>query len=648
MTWEVTDPNSNTYYVGTTSEASQDNWTAVFNKDNDGAGTHGEYSFVANVYDSGDSIIETTGSRTFTLDGKPPEVTITEDSDYVGDDPTIEVEVSDDYTDVVEANVSVDNDVTVDDEPNDIDCDAGETCTLDYDLDTSDIDEGDDFEFEIDVADDVGNTGSDSNTFTLDTTYEGDVSPSMDWSTDVEDQIIQMDDDVDLDLSYGDGDEDPAEVICYDGDTDDDDNEFDSDDVDDDNEARCTFDEDEFADGQEVELNIQVCDEAGNCETHEDGDYTIDTEDPELEEISMAAGAVNSDFSVDYRASDTSGISELEYFFESTVEAGDGNQVDVDSDSEDVESSFTVDPSDLDSGDGKMVYVRVKDSAGRWSNIEQLEFNYYPGEKPEIGLSAPSELDMTATQETVVRITVENTGMIPADEIEVTFADLFEGAKTVEGLEPGNEETVLRSFTPEESDIGTASIEVSATGFDVSKTISARIVASSSQQESISSSLETYKSRLEELKTNTSSLKPNLNDNLESELDSNVSVFEDKVNSAETAIEEGRYYEAEQILSGIDSDYSSARQSYEDVKERHAANQQNQMIMMVLGILLVAGVGVGGFAYHEGYFEQYDLDHNLDLEVVTSKLGDLGASSSDGRKVKGEDEEDEFEWGGFN
>lgn len=591
----------------------------------------GDYELRARTQNS-DGSQEDTASRSIIIDNSVPSPDSVEPEGPTSEDnPEVSMSVTDDLSGVNYSYLNV-----TDSDDNDVDSVKG------TELDLSDLND-EQYTVDYSITDNAGNWRNSSWTFTVDTSYEGDTEPDLDWDATVNDDYVLMDDDVELTLTYDDQDENPATARCFDGDTDDSDNEIDEDEVND-LEAVCDFDEHDFADGQDIDLTIQSCDEAGNCETYDAGSYTFDKNDPELESVSPESDAVNSDFEVDFEATDSSGLQEAEYFFEATVESGEGNAADIDSISDDVSSSLTVDTSDMESGEDRTVYFRVQDSAGRWSNIEQIEVDYFPEASADLALTAPDSVEASATNESTIEYTVDNNGRVPAEDIEVSFSGLTSDSATISEILPESSITSTWSFTPEKSDIGEKQINISLEGYGVSKTVDVRVKASSSQQESISSKLSTYQEKLDGLKSNTSSLNSKLGKKLSERLQSNVSGFESSIEEADQAISSGEYYRAQEILSDIDTEYSGARNSYQEVRDQYQSNQRRNMMLAGVGAVLLILLGGGAFAYREGMLDEYDLDS--DLGAVAGKIENLDIDF--GSSEDEEESDDEFAWDGFN
>lgn len=587
-----------------------------------------------------------------TIDGEGPSISFPENL-YVSDDPEITVEFSDEHTGVAsytddEGNDYVDNNAEVSNVNGFSSCSAGNTCTVDYEIDTSDVDDGASFQLDLDAEDQVGNPGSNSETFTFDNSYDGD-SPSFSVEGADGDNNVLMDDDNDdkevtVTLDELDSGEDTEiNVNCYDG-NDDQFDQVDSRFVDGDGEEFiCDLPADEYA-GTTTDLYVEACDEAGNCESSDTRTYSFDTGNPFVGsfETSESYTVFNGDFNVSYDAGDdASGVEEMEYFFEDTTSPGEGNTVDIDSDGQ-----FTVDTSTLSRGQ-HTVYFRVRDGVDRWSDIASFGFEFYPNERPEVGIDVPSGFNITAGQSGSLQATVENTGRLFVESVEVSTsgADFVSGGQNLTNLASGDSVPVNLELDPDTSDIGEHKLVVETDQPSASTQVNLLVEANPDQQENVESMLSNYSSRLEDLESNISGLRGSgLSEDLNRSLQSNTSDFVQSVKDAESFVERGEYYRALTELEGVSEKYEEAKNSYQKVKEQHKLNRRNQLLKMAGAAVVLLVVVAGVYVARE---EEFDLDFDLEQYQVP-ELGGIGEtvnSKIDDLKDFIEKEEEEVEEG---
>lgn len=486
------------------------------------------------------------------------------------------------------------------------------------------------------VEDEVGNKLSSNWDFTVDTSYDV-ADPSYDWKSTENNEVVKMDDDVTVVLNFDEDDEEPEQVGCYDGDADISDNEFmEADDIDDSDgqyKFACDFEEDDYA-GETVDFQIKAEDRAGNSKTYEVGEFSFDTDDPTVSDLSTAVATVQGDFSVGFESSDDTGVEELEYFVddESTL-FGEGTSAEAD------QNSFTVSVEDLDPGEHTL-YVRARDAVDRWSDTKELDFSYLPNADPEVTMDTPSEVEVTAGETQEVDVTVNNTGKIIIRETNLTVSGLTSYSETLTNMMPGDTEEVSFDISPGEADIGEKSVTVSISDPSVSEDIPVRVKANSNQINQIETSLTDYESKLSDLESKVTELQSKgLNEDLSGRLDSNFSEFKSKVEKARSQADAGNYYKAQSTLEGIDSTYSSAESSYENVEKIKKRNNRNFMIFTSLGVLLLLGIGGGGFYVYRTGTEFGEVESKLGLDNLKEKLASITES---------EPEAEEFEWDGFS
>lgn len=614
---------------------------------NPGDDNSGDYTLKAET----DS--DSTDTLDLMVDGENPEVNVPDD-EYVRNDPEITVEFSDEHTGVssFEDNEGDTFDNVEVDSVNGFDsCSAGNTCTVDYEIDTSDLSSGDQFTLDLDAEDNVGNTGSGSGTFIFDNNYEGD-TPSFSIEGEDGDNNVFMDsesDEKDITVTLDeleDGEQTEIQVSCYNGD-DERIDRTDYEDVDEDGfEFTCRLEGDDYA-GTTRDIYVEACDEAGNCEESDTETYSFDSGSPFVGSISSkeSYSVFNGDFNVSYDVGDdASGVQEIEYFFESSTTSGEGNTVEQDGD-----GMFEVDTSTLSSGQHTL-YFRVRDGVDRWSDINSVEFEFYPNARPRVRVSAPSTYNITAGQSGSLQVTVENTGelFVKNANISASGSTFVNGYQELKSLAPGDSTPVNFDVSPEPSDIGEHTISVQSESPSASKNLELVVRANSEQQESAESKLSTYDTKLKDLNENVSSLTDSgLSQDLNSTLYSNISDFRTSVKEAENFADEGMYYRALSELENIESEYQKAESSFSDVKNQHELNERNQMLKIAGALVFVLALG-GGAYFARGNELEIDLDdYQLpDYEGITEKIGEKLESFRE--TVEEEEEEVEQKFQGFS
>lgn len=624
ITFQIDGPNSQT--TTKTGQLGNNFVTLDFSA---GTGNYGSYDLTVNTSKDNSASVNNV-----VLDGDEPTLDSKSPAEYTTtQDPTVEVTVSDPTTSVNQTILNVSES-----DGDEVDGTFGTSLSL------SDLSEAD-YDVEYSILDDVGNWNNGSWTFTVDTSYDGDTSPSLSWSESPSDGIIQMDDDIDLTAEFNDDDEEPAELTCYDGDTDESDNEIDSDSGADQNdgnyELSCEIDEDDYEDST-VDLNLKFCDEAGNCETSEEGEYTFDASPPSLMDLSMEVSKVNGGFPVTFSVSDASGVTELNYFFDNEgVDTGNGEETNITESTEEAD----IDVSGLEAGEHTL-YVEVKDNAGRWSDAEAVDFEYLPNAEPTVSISPPDSFSVTAGESNSFDVTVENTGELLISTLEVEFSsDVSSDTSSATDLAPGDSDSLTFSVSTKEEDMGSYSGTVSAGNFS-SASFNMEIKANEEQRSSLEEKLSNYKSKLESLKSNFTGLKEDgLSEERRQKLQSRIDTFEQKVESAESAKSNDKYYEVSSSLQNVESDYQTASQTYSEVEEQHQIAERNKIIMIFFGLIVLAGGGIGAYIYQSE-------EHELNLDKLVDSDFDLSSLEGVKSRIKtafsnAESEAEEFEWDGF-
>lgn len=575
----------------------------------------GEYEFRANYSGTTEDI---TG---ITLDGEKPDVSSLTPSDdgYTneGDDLDVSFSSSDSHTSVAHENITI---FSQDESDTDNDLTG---------LSLSD----DSYDVNYYVRDDVGNWNNGSWSFTVDTSYDGDSSPSF-----PQDNIQELGSDEQLDLEVELDEEDEGTditVTCYDSEDDEIDSVTKA--VDSDNTVfNCEVDGDDYSDTSQ-NVWVEMCDEAGNCvDTEgEEENFIFDGSGPMLSDPGIPGNVVNSDFDVEFSAYDISGIQSLEYFYDdSSVLEGEGNSIDISNDTGEFEASV----SNLNSGP-HTVYFRVQDSVGKWSGTKSLGFDYRPNAEPEVGFDFP-DVNVTAGDSKSFDVDVENTGNIFIEQLNVTASagDFYSQTTAVEELAPNESRTVAFTVKPQEENIGAYDLKVSTSTPETSASSRLRVKTTEEQRGELDQKFEKFSQRLEALEANISQLESSgLSEDRKQRLESNISEFRERVENAEDAVNTGDYFKAASELEDIKEEYSQASDALEDIRQEHRDAKRSFYLKIGAGILvllLLLGAGVGVFVYRSE-------DHQIPLELdgFRDKLESIRSSEEDG--------DDEFEWDGF-
>jgi len=495
--------------------------------------------------------------------------------------------------------------------------------------------------------DSVGNVASGSWSFKVDTSYDGDESPSVDIEGE-DNGVVDYNEDTDIDVDFESADStSDTTATCVVGGDNIDSNTFSSASSGN-NELTCTLDDsdDDYYDTTAT-VEVEIEDEADNSKTYEYGDVVFDAEAPTVSELESSTGldTFNDDFDVEYSAfDDASSVDGAEYYFDDSTNTGDGTSV---SDGE-----FTADLSDLESG-SHTLYVRAQDEASRWSNPEAFNFEYYPDRDPEVSLSVSTSVNVTAGESTEFDVKLENTGDFYIESVNLNIeSDLISENETVSGLEPGD--SITKSFQAEtsEEDIGEYSVDVSTEGPESSDGFDLRVRANEDQKQDIESTLSEYEDKLESLQANISELEGSISEEQSTKLSSNMSDFKSNIEEAREAVEADRYYKANSDLNNIDSDFSKAKNTYENVRDEYQSNRRLKMILGGFAFLIFGGLGAIFVLNREDII---DIDEHVnelgetagDLDTDTEGIG-LGAVKEKLSEILDrEPDAEEFEWDGF-
>ncbi|MFB6145609.1 MAG: CARDB domain-containing protein [Candidatus Nanohaloarchaea archaeon] len=408
----------------------------------------------------------------------------------------------------------------------------------------------------------------------------------------------------------------------------------------------CTVPGHDYA-GSSTDISVKMCDQAGNCETSSSHTYNFDASPPDVFDLSSVSGVstFNDNFDASLAASDdASGIDNVEYYFDPDTAEGDGTDLGY----SDAKDSYQIDLSGLSQG-SHTLYVRAKDNVGRWGTPATFDFQYYPDATPKVDLTAPSGLTVTHGESEMFDVKVDNTGKLYIDQLAVSASsgDFFSDSLNVSGLKANESENVTFEMNADQASLGYHDVSVSTDSPSASDSFKVLVRAEKDQKESINDTYTEYLHKLKELKQNATDLKNSgLSSGRQERLDSSVSSFENKVDSANEAISKGNYYKAKAILNDIGTDFSSAQKSYETVKKEQAAADRKRNIMIAGGVIFLLLVGVGVFIYQS---EEYDFNIEAlsDSDISIDGLEDIPRRVKMFFKSK-EEEAEEFEWNGFN
>jgi hypothetical protein len=556
-----------------------------------------KYSFRANNTASGGGI---ENLDNILLDGQAPSVTFPDNLGYVGSDPTITVELDDSDTGVDSADASIsDGDAQVDN-VDDGDCDESDSCEVDIEIDTSDMDDGDQFELEVTPEDGVGNSAtSNEGGIELDDSYDGDSSADVEWDVSGDTTLVgNGDDDQDVLISFQPDSVSETTVTCFV-----DDEEVDADTLDASNEeeeAICELGAGEYA-GSIFDLTIEVEDAAGNEDTIVDNEELVwDERPPAITTIENPKdiSTFNDNFEISVTATDdASGVENLEYYFDSGTEEGNGNSVDLEqAGSTAVDSTFEVSP-DLGQGN-HTVYLRARDGTNQWSDPAEFDFEYFPNRDPEVDLQAPESVEVISGESTSFNLDIENGAPFFLKGVEVVSDSvLWNGSVSASNLEEGDSVTKTVEIDASGLEPDTYELNLQAESTGDSSTVEVIVRATEEQKSSIDDEVKRWVSRLNELNENVSSL-GSLSEENQRRLDRNISEFTQKVEQARNATENGEYYRAGNYLENIDSRFTQASNTYSEVKQDYRQKQTNKYIIFTLVAVLVLGGGTAGFLFY--------------------------------------------------
>ncbi len=589
-----------------------------------------EIEVTGNETSTGDDVTE--GPISFTYDNSPPEISSQSpevDGFTSEDNPDIEASFEDSVSDLQNASISFEGET---DEETSIG-----SSSQDLSIDGNDYDSLDDGSHTVDYEayDEAGNRLEGSWDFTVDTEYDGDSNPDF-WvekdGDEINDDYFDFEDDVVLVADFGDADsETDTTVNCIV-----EDEEVDSftvsagDDDPDESDTTCDIDYDEDEDYYDTnaEIYLEMEDEAGNTEESDTQELGFDASTPTISEFKSSSGVsvFNEDFEMSYEAFDSvSGIDYVDY----SVADGDESQLDESS------GTFTVDTSGLEQGSFE-VQAQAVDNAGKVSDERSFEFEFYPDEVPELELEGDSELNVTSGSESTLELELSNTGRLLVPEGEINGSEDFVESTSYGDVAPGESETVDITFSPENG-LGEYSVTLEASTVEASHTVDVLVRADSSEQDEIDAQIQSYREDLDDLSSRVEGLRPSLSQERSDRVNSDYEEFESQVNEAEQAVEEGRYYEADEILGNLNTSRQSAESTFDTVKTEHETAMRNRYIIAGLFfVLLLTGGGAGFILYSDDY--EVDIDSLKDMDIGSS--GEQSDEASDGYSHSETEEEE--------
>ncbi|MBY6294136.1 hypothetical protein GLU60_01995 [Nanohaloarchaea archaeon H01] len=598
----------------------------------------GQYTIEAVIYRNTETL--ETLSKEFTVDGTSPDITFP-DERFLSEDPTVSVEFFDEHTGLSSFSGEVDNNVDISDSQGFDDCSADNTCTAEFELDTSEIDSGDTFVLTAASQDKVGNDiERSSDSFELDTSYEAD-QPEFSIPDADDNDDVHVTGDVEVDVTVDNIDEETSDgvrVTCFvDGE------ELDQTDFDDENDFSCDLFEDDLEDG-DSEVSVEACDQAGNCEISDERSFTFDSTPPILDSFSTVQDykKFGGGFEAEFNAEDPdSGIQKAEYFFSTAVLPGEGNDVDQVDD-----ERFTVEESEITTDDvDQTVYLRVMNDVGQWSDRESVEFEYYPDEAPEVSLGVPENVTVVAGEQKSFDVVVENTGTLLVDSVDVKVSsDVLEGTEELSDI--SESETATFELSPNQSQIGRYEVTVETDGPVDSASFDLSVEANVEQRQQIESRLSGLSSEAEKVRSNISDLRSDgIDSDLNRTIEEDVDPFVQKVERAQNLTQQGKYYVAQNVLESVEQLEGSAEDSLNQVRKEERVRERNRLIKMVLAVLAVLVAAVIGLLV---YARREDIGEK-DLSIGNLNVPDMSSTRKksheliDGIKEKVEQLEDEID-----
>ena len=594
----------------------------------------GTHSFKANS--SEDEI-----TLEFVIDTDAPTVTFPSNLDYVGEDPSITVDVEDPNTGIDSVDASIDSGDADIDDVDDSNCDGDSNCEVDISVDTGSVDEGNNFDLDVTAEDTVTNSKTyNKDEITLDSEYDGDESADIKWA-ESDGNILDgfENDDKDVTVSLEGDSVSKTTVRCMvDGEEIDDDTKDASGEE---HDFDCEFDHDDFA-GSRFDLSVEVEDQAGNDEgVIEEETMKWDVRSPVVTSVSHPddISTFNNGFNLSVSASDdASGIDNIEYYTSPNTAPGDGTFIEMDEDTpQAIDQEFSLDP-DLGQGN-HTVYVRAVDDTGKWSdNIGEFDFEYYPDREAEIAITAPDSFELTSGESSSFDLGIENEAPFFIGSVKVSSdSAVWNDTVSVVNMENGDNIEKPINIDASELEPGVYELLLEADRTSESAEVEVIVKATEDQKTEIENRLNNWKSKSTELKENVSKIGTLEEDN------ENISSFTERISNAQSAVESGEYYRAVSSLEGIESDFEEAQQTFAEKKKVHDNNVRNRIIFAFVGLLVLGGGAVGFMAYREeNFMGDYSLPDALpdDWEIdVPDNIPELGLAEK-AREVLNDAEEE--------
>jgi len=618
LSWE-TEGDSSPAYLNITREEEESGNKTYFKKTSidssfvDTQTQFKDYKYSATVIDEAGNRNEALSSSTGYIsvtDGVSPAIQIqnpADDSYISSTSPEIQVDVSDDLAGLKNASI------VLDDQEQNITGLSGDKSTS-LDLSTEDLEE-EKYEPEVVAHDTEDNRENVSWTFTVDTTGP---SPSASLTPDPDEQeYLSTETPIGVEVDSGDvGSKEVARVVCYVDDPSDYGYDFGESSTYEDGSFRCgDLNPAEYS-GGDHNVYAQFYDEAGNREEQNLGEYTFDTESPEIDRLDISPEYTNKEPNVTVEGADAgSGLQDAEYMFSDNVEAGQGSGISAGF--EDDEFVFNPNLRNKEDGDYTL-YVRVQDGSGKWSETSSNDFTLNRGALPDPQLST-DELNITSGSSTDFEVTVHNDGKVPLMGAELSFRNGFEGSRNDIDVSGESSETYTMQVSTNESFRQTqATLELVASTVSRNITVPVNVQASESQMEEVDSQIREYNGKLSELRSDLSRLEEQgASEELLDQMRTEIDEYDTKLQSVKSAAKDNEYYEIASELDEVDTRHSEAVNTTSQVEQEYRSNQRQKM--MILAFILILGLlGGGAFLY-------YRSNYYIDMENLPASIEEISS-----------------------
>lgn len=581
---------------------------------------YGVYDITAEAFDSQNESLDSVTVEDITIDGESPELLedSIEDGDVISESsPDLDAIFEDTVSGLQNASITFD-DETIYLEENDV----NSTDQVPMYISASNLDQ-EDYSFDVWAQDRAGNEDSETWEFTVDTEYEGPDSFDFDSEPGVID-VEEEDREIDVTVEATGEEQTEKKLRCFVNGDEVDTDGFERMHTDDEgDETTFTCDIPSSYDGQWFEFEVELVDEAGNPSDSRYEDYGFDAISPSVDAIESVNGisVFNEDFDLEYAATDdVAGVDIVEYYVNTDPGLGEGRQYQGGS------GAFTVDTEDLEQG-SHTVYVRARDDLGKWGDTDSFEFEFYPDEVPELEIEAEDVLNITAGDTENLEVELTNTGMILVPGGEVKVSEIGKN-ESYERIAPNESEIINLVFETSEDDLGRYSVELDPNTVEASKQVNVSVVADEDKRDTIEGNMSRFLEEYQNISEEVEKVRPGLSSEREQRLNANYSTLEESIKELESAVENGEYYRADEILRDMDNQVQAAQSTFEEVHEEQRIDDRNSILMVagLLAIFLVGG-GVGFLAYRTDYeldidleavqdldLDDYELDLDLDLE----------------------------------